>query len=35
MKRKKGLSKVMDVLGAILNTKAEVAAAASVPFSVI
>lgn len=35
MKRKKGLSNVREVLGAILKTKAEVAAAASVPFSVI
>ena len=35
MKRKKGLSKVKDVMGAIRKTNAEVAAAASVPFSVI
>ena len=35
MKRKKGLSKVRDVNGDIRNKNAEVAAAASVPFSVI
>ena len=35
IKRKKGLSNCITFEGAILNTKADVAAAASVPFSVI